>query len=147
MPIYMNWGSGAVIGSVSAPGYKSWVEVASIQFGDQNYTGTRKKPNSVFLRIADPKVAPVFFRMAAGRESSTETVTIVVVKPNSDEEMLNLRLADVVVTEADMDGQSVAVSLNFRSPFSKDSDEDTKMPSYPPPNSLSALRAYLKSTK
>jgi hypothetical protein len=114
MPVYMNWGWGAVSGSVSADGYKSWIEVASIQFGDQNYTNTRKKPNSVILRIADPKVAPVFFRMAVGRERPTQRVTIVFVKPNSNEEALNLELADVVVAGADMDGQSVAVTLNFR---------------------------------
>jgi hypothetical protein len=115
MPIYMNWGWGAVIGSVSAQGYKSWIEVASIQFADGNSIDyTRKKPNLVFLRIADPKVAPVFFRMAAGREPPTQRVTIVVVKPNSNEETLNLELADVVVAGADMDGQSVPVTLNFR---------------------------------
>jgi hypothetical protein len=128
MPIYMRWGWDAVTGSVSADGYKSWIEVASIQFGDQNYTGTRKKPNSVVLRIADPKVALVFFRLAAGREPPTQRVTIVVVKPNSNEETLHLDLADVVVAGADMDGQSVAVTLNFRSSFSAGSPNPVYAP-------------------
>jgi hypothetical protein len=119
MPIYMRWGWDAVTGSVSADGYKSWIEVASIKLADQNLTEyTRKKPNSLVLRIADPKVALVFFRMAAGRERPTQRVTIVVVKPNSNEETLHLELADVVVTGANMDGQSVAVTLMFLSSIS-----------------------------
>jgi hypothetical protein len=109
MPIYMRWGWDAVTGSVSADGYKSWIEVASIKLADQNLTEyTRKKP----------KVALVFFRMAAGRERPTQRVTIVVVKPNSNEETLHLELADVVVTGANMDGQSVAVTLMFLSSIS-----------------------------
>jgi hypothetical protein len=74
--------------------------------------------NGFLIGWVEPKVALVFFRMAAGQGSPTQKVTVVVVKPDSSEETLHWDLADVVVAGPDMDGQSVAVTLNFRSSFS-----------------------------
>ncbi len=130
MPIYMNWGWGAVRGSVSAQGYQSWIEVASFQFEGQTYTGAtgKKSPsgqpnqalNSISLLVVDPGAALLLFRMAAGRQASTERVTIVVVRPSKDmpgqsEEILKMDLWDVSVMAASLEGRSAAVTLYFYS--------------------------------
>jgi hypothetical protein len=130
MPIYMNWGLGAVRGSVRALGYDSWIEVASFQFEGQTYTGAtgKKSPsgqlnqalNSISLLVADPGAALLFLRLAAGQQASTRTVTIVVVRPSKDmpshsEEILKVDLWDVSVTAASLEGRSAAVTLYYHS--------------------------------
>ena len=126
MPIYMNWGGGAVRGSVSAQGYESWIEVDSFQFEGQTYTGStgKKSPsgqskpalNSMSLVVADSRAALAFLRMAAGQQPPTPTVTIVVVKPSQGTPRpFEIDLSDVLVTGASMEGQSAAVTLNFQS--------------------------------
>ena len=135
----MSWGddsSGEIRGSVDASGYKGWIAVDSLQYGD--YGASRfKESRSVSLGISDVNAVRFFFRMADGHGPPTPTVTIVVLDPNSGTETLRLRLGDVSVAGAATNGKSVKVKLNHRSIHWRGSVDLGMTPGNPPSSVLS----------